>query len=717
MDAHSSMNLISGQVTGTAIQAGSIGQVVLPAPVVPVPRQLPPGIRDFAGRARELAELDAAVTVSAAGSGALTVVEGMGGVGKTSLVIRCAQQVADRFPDGTLFVNLRGYGPSAPLAPGVVLAGFVQALGARAEQVPADEDAAAGLYRSLLVGRRVLVVLDNAASAEQVRPLLPGAAGCAVVVTSRASLTGLRITDGAIPVAVAPMPVEEAVALVRGVVGGTRADAEEEAVVELAGLCGGLPLAVRVASCRAVRSLGGVAGVVAELADERDRVEGLSVPGDERSAVQGVFDLSYARLPERQARVFRLLGLHSGPEFSVSAVAALAGLGEREIGRVLEELADLHLVEPVAARRYRLHDLLYAYVVSRVASDEPAENRRRAVTDVVTWYAQAADAADRAAFPMVLRVRVELPQAAVVPVFDREDALAWLDAELPTLSAATQVAEREGVWAAAVVLAGVHHVATLRPRALWPSRLAAERAGVAAARAGGLRQAEALLLLRLADSYRLAQSWSEAVGHYEQALRVAQELEDTTTVCSAISGLGLTRLSQKRYVEALEHYLAALPLSRATGRPRLEAVVECNLSAIRVALGQYERALEHAERELVLRRRAGDELGEAYALYGIAVARWKLGQRQAAIDTGERAMEMFSSSGSTSRFTVRVLEMLASVYTELGQHDQAVRAWREAHSLMVELGDPRAEEVVLRLRELEAAAPPGSAAGRTISSG
>jgi hypothetical protein len=222
MDAHSSTNLISGQVTGTAIQAGSIGQVVLPTPVVPVPRQLPPGIRDFAGRSRELAELDAAVTVSAAASGALAVVEGMGGVGKTSLVIHWARQVADRFPDGTLFVNLRGYGPSAPLAPGVVLAGFVQALGARAEQVPGDEDAAAGLYRSLLVGRRVLVVLDNAASAEQVRALLPGAAGCAVVVTSRASLTGLRVTDGAVPIAVAPLPVEEAVALARGVVGGCR---------------------------------------------------------------------------------------------------------------------------------------------------------------------------------------------------------------------------------------------------------------------------------------------------------------------------------------------------------------------------------------------------------------------------------------------------------------------------------------------------------------
>ncbi|MGW4828909.1 tetratricopeptide repeat protein [Amycolatopsis japonica] len=675
-------------------------------------------MRDFTGRTRELAELDAALTGSKAGWGPLAVVEGMGGVGKTSLVVHWARQAADRFPDGTLFANLRGYGPSAPVVPAMVLAGFAQALGASAEQVSADEDAVAGLYRSLLADRRVLVVLDNAASAEQVRPLLPGASGCAVMVASRAALPGLRVTDGAVTVALAPMPEREAVSLVRGVVGEAIADAEAGMVAELVALCGGLPLAVRVAACRAAAARhGGVAGVVAELGNERDRVAGLSVSGDERSGVQSVFDVSYQRLSAQQARVFRLLGLHPGPEFGVPAVAALTGLDEKPAYRILEDLADLHLVEPVGFRRYRLHDLLHAYAVTRAESDEPGESQERAVSAVLTWYAQAADLADRAAYPNNPRPQIKLPRVLPVPEFEREEALAWLDIELPTLTAAACLAEREGVWAAAVVLAGVHHVVTPRPRALWPSRLAAETAGVAAARAGGFRRAEALLLVRLSDSHRMAQSYEEACVYGERAMEVSHELDDTVAICDAVSGLGRIRLSQQRYEEALEYYLDALPISRATGKPRVEAVIECNLSEIRIALGQYEQALEHAERELVLRREAGDRLGEAYALYGIAVARWMLGEHQAAIETGERAVELFSTSGAVNRFALGALEMLAAVHTELGQRDQAVTALRAAHSVMVEFGDPRADEVALRLRESHAAAPPESAAGGAAGQG
>ncbi|MFK0244601.1 tetratricopeptide repeat protein [Amycolatopsis azurea] len=712
-------NSASGDVTGVLVQSGAGGRLAVPpGSLVPVPRQLPAGMRDFTGRTRELTELDAALADSTAALGPLTVVEGMGGVGKTSLVVHWARRAADRFPDGTLFANLRGYGPSAPLSPGVVLAGFAQALGASAEQASADEDTVAGLYRSLLADRRVLVVLDNAASAEQVRPLLPGATGCAVVVTSRAALPGLRVTDGAVAVPLAPMPEREAVSLVRGVVGEAIADAEAAMVAELVVLCGGLPLAVRVAACRAAAArYGGVAGVVAELGNERDRVSGLSVSGDERSAVQTVFDVSYQRLSAQQARVFRLLGVHPGPEFGVPAVAALTGLDEKPAYRMLEDLADLHLVEAVGVRRYRLHDLLHAYAVTRAESDEPGESQQRAVSAVLTWYAQAADLADRTVFPNNPRPQITLPRVLPVPVFDRAEALAWLDIELPTLTAAACTAEREGVWAVAVVLAGVHHVVVSRPRAVWPSGVAAETAGVAAARAGGFRQAEALLLMRLSDSLRLAESWDEAYEHCAQALRLGRELEDTVTICNAVSGLGLVRLSQQRYTEALEHYLEALPLSRATGLPRLEAVIECNLSEIRMALGQYEQALEHAERELVLRRQAGDSLGEAYALYGIAVACWKLGELQSAIDTGEQAVELFSASGTTSRFALGALEVLVTVHRELGQHDQAAKALRATHAVMVEFGDPRADEVAQRLRDLEAAAPPDSAAGGTSGVG
>ncbi|ONI71194.1 hypothetical protein ALI144C_52760 [Actinosynnema sp. ALI-1.44] len=719
MDSNATSISISGHITGAnLVQAGSIGQVTLPMPKVPIPRQLPPGVRGFAGRARELAELDTATMGPNGDSGALAVVEGMGGVGKTSLVIHWARQAANRFPDGTLFTDLRGYGPSAPLIPAVVLAGFIQALGVPAQQMPADEDAVAGLYRSLLADRRVLVVLDNAASAEQVRPLIPGADGCAVVVTSRASLTGLRVTEGVTSVIVSPMPTEDAVALVRGVVGSSRADAEGDAVTDLVKLCGGLPLAMRVAACRAsARRHGGIARVVAELADERERVEGLSVSGDKRTAVQAVFAFSYHRLTEEQARVFRLLGMHPGPEFGVPAIAALTGIEEPEAARVLENLADLHLVEPVDDGRYRLHDLLHAYAVTRAEADEPEDSRRRAKVAVVTWYAQVADAADRVAFPTVPRPQVPLPQTVSQPVFDRDQALAWLDRELPALSAAARVAYQEGAWAASVVLAGVHHILVLRPRALWPYGLPAETAGVAAARAGGFREAEALLLQRVAESYRLTQAWAEADACYEQALRLGRALKDAVTVSGAICGMGRVRLTQQRYEEALEYYLTALPISREAGQPRLEAVVECNLSEIRLALGQHQHALEHAERELVLRRQASDQLGEAYALYGIAAARWRLGEHQAALNAGERAVALYSSRGPISVFACKPLELLASIYLDLGHHDRAIRALKDTHSIMAEFGDPRADEVLLRLRRIEAAATPGSTAGGAVGAG
>ncbi|WP_285611916.1 tetratricopeptide repeat protein [Actinokineospora globicatena] len=668
---------------------------------MPVPRQLPAAVRDFIGRTVELGKLQ---EVLSAGAPPLVVVEGMGGVGKTSLVVRWAHTAAEHFPHGTLFVDLRGYGPSTPLTAQVVLVGFVQALGVPISRMPGELDAIIGLYRSLLADRRVLVVLDNAVSADQVRPLLPGVGGSAVLVTSRGALPGLAATEGARSLLVEALPLDESVALARQVIGDVRADAESDALTRLVSLCGGLPLALRVATGRVARRRHRpISDLITELEDDRRRVEGLSAVGDDRSAVEAVFDASYRRLPGAQARVFRLLGLHPGPEFSVSTAAELTNLSTSNVFDVLEALADAHLVEPRASSRYRMHDLLRSYAATRVDPNEQTE----AVPRLVNWYARAADAADRALFPKTSPIAVEpLPTVSGVPDFDRPSAMAWMDTEYPVLDAVLRLAQRAGMWSAAVLLAGAFRYLTLRPRVLWPLRLEAETIGLDAARVGGFREAEALLAIRRAGAYRKLEAWAESDADFDRAMTLGHELRNIVRICDALCGRGLNELSQGRYPAALDSYRAALPLARCTGDARLEAVVECNLSAIRIRLGDYLDGLRHAERELVLRRRAQDKPGEAYAWYGISVARLRLGDPRTALAAGQRAVKMFREVRAQERDIARAAETLADAHTELGELEHAMRALRTARSIMVHFGDPRADEVSLRLERMEAGATP-----------
>lgn len=321
-----------------------------------VPRQLPLAIRDFTGRAAHLAALDALLPGDG-GTVVISAVDGAAGIGKTTLALHWAHRVQHQFPDGTLHVNLRGYGPGEPATPDEVLNGFLRALGVPAEAIPADVEAQSALFRSVLAGRRVLVVLDNANSADQVRLLLPGTPGCVVVVTSRDSLTGLVITESAHRMTLDLLTQQEALALVTGIIGPQRAAAEPEAVTELIRLCARLPLALRIAATR--RST--VADVVAELADEHSRLDVLSQGGDERTALRAVFDWSYQRLDAPHARLFRRLGLHPGPDFSLHAAAAVADLEPAKARAMLDDLARAHMIEWTWGGRYRFHDMLRAY--------------------------------------------------------------------------------------------------------------------------------------------------------------------------------------------------------------------------------------------------------------------------------------------------------------------------------------------------------------------
>lgn len=707
-------NEVSGEVRGSVVQAGSIQNVVLTGAreEQPVPRQLPAAVRDFTGRTEHLAALDALLPAehSADDSGAVLVaaLDGTAGVGKTTLAVRWAHRVQHRFPDGTLFANLRGYGPSGPVNPVQVLGGFLHALGVPEERIPGELDAQTGLYRSLLAQRQSLVVLDNAGTPEQVRALLPGTPGCAVVVTSRASLTGLVVSDGARRVTLDLLTRDEALELVHGIVGDERATAEPDAVAELIRVCARLPLALRVAATRiAARPHTSVAEVVEEITDEQEGLDALSSSPDDATAVRAVFDWSYALLTDEQARMFRRLGLHPGPDFSVHAAAVLAGTDLTTARRVLDALADTHLIEPVAGKRYRLHDLLQTYAADRARHDDTQADRDHAIHALLTWYAYAADVADRLVHPGMARLDIDLePPATSISLEDRSQALAWLTSEHANLLAAQRQAVHSGWHPLTMSLAGTLIFLYLLGRPFWTQLLDAERTGLSAAQAAGDRTAEALLFMRRGTTYQHLSHWGESDADFEHELTLARELNDSSQYAEALCGLGRNCLLQKRYAEALDYYSAALPLARETGRPRAEAVIESNLSEIRANLGRYQQALEHAERGLTLRRQVGDTMGEAVALFDAAVAWQGLDRHDTAIELCRESIALYRRLGDSGGELVRPLEAIATSLEHVGDLEQAAQHVREAAAILTDSGDQRADALQQRLHELEARLTP-----------
>jgi DNA-binding SARP family transcriptional activator len=381
-----------------------------------VPRELPCGIRDFTGRETELAALsgllDQQASEDAPPTMVISAIGGTAGVGKTALALHWAHQMTDRFPDGQLYVNLRGYDPGQPMPATDALAGFLRAFGVPGPDIPAEEDERAARYRSLLAGKRVLVVLDNAGDAGQVRPLLPGTPGCAVMVTSRDALAGLIARDGAARLDLDLLPLADAVSLLRALI-GSRVDADPQAATALATRCCRLPLALRVAAeLAAARPQIPLADLSGELADQQQRLDVLDVGGDPRTAVRAVFSWSYRHLDPEAARAFRLAGLHPGADFDPCAVAALTATTAAQSRRLLEVLARGHLVQPTGAGRYGMHDLLRAYAAEQACAIDTGQQRQAALTGLLDYYSHAAAGAMDALHPAERQRRPQPPAPA-----------------------------------------------------------------------------------------------------------------------------------------------------------------------------------------------------------------------------------------------------------------------------------------------------------------
>jgi tetratricopeptide (TPR) repeat protein/transcriptional regulator with XRE-family HTH domain len=572
-----------------------------------IPRQLPAAVRNFAGRSAELRMLtDLLWDPAAANAVVITAVSGTAGVGKTALALHWAHQSAEHFPDGQLYVNLRGFDASPPISAGDALAGFLRALGACGREIPAELDERAARFRSMLAGRRVLVLLDNAVDVRQVRPLLPGNPTCAVVVTSRNRLVGLVARDGARRVELDLLPLDDAVGLLRSLV-GERVAAEPDAAVALAGQCSRLPLALRVAAELATSRTGSpLAELVDELADEQRRLDLLDAEGDAETAVRAVFSWSYRHLDPAAARAFRLLGLQPGADIDVYGAAALIGDTLKQTSGLLDQLARAYLIHQSRPGRWAMHDLLRAYAAEQARHYDGETSQRDALTRLFDCYLATATAAVYTAFPSENRYpRRTAPGPAIHPrpLADPAVARAWLDSERANLVAVVGTA-RHG----------------------WPDH----------------SLDLATVLFRYLEN---CNHYPEAQSIYTQARGAARQLGDQAAECSALTNLGAVDARQGRYAQAFGHFRLALRLCRQTGDPTAEARALTSLGVISWHRGNYRQAAGHLERAAELFSRTGKRTGQAYALGNLGLAALRLGRCEEAASHLELALSLFGQAG------------------------------------------------------------------------
>ncbi|GAB3476847.1 ATP-binding protein [Amycolatopsis cihanbeyliensis] len=697
----------------------------------PVPRQLPALVRAFVNRAAELDRLDQVLagdpeeplTVG------MSLVTGTAGVGKTSLALHWAHRIRGHFPDGQLYLNLRGYDPGTPVGPAQALDYFLRALGVAPGAIPADLDARAALYRSLLAERRVLVLLDNAATAGQVRPLLPGTAGCLVLVTSRSRLAGLVFRDGAHRLSLDVLTESEAVGLLRAVTLGYRSGGDADQLLALARLCARLPLALRIAAERAARRPEmPLSELIDDLRDESGLWDALSADDDEEAdAVRTVFAWSYRALSVESARMFRLLGLHPGAEFGAPAAAALAGTSAGQVRRLLDTLVGAHLLEHTAPDRYQFHDLLRVYATEQANREEAEPGRRQALRRLLTWYLHTVSAAQALISPLERAISLEPTEPEVTPLdfAGVDEATGWYEAERANLVAATRAAADAGLdriaWQLPVLLRGIfmRH----NPFDDW---LDTARVGLAAARGLHDQAAEAELLESLAMACSQSQRLEQGLEYYRSALTARRALDDRFGEAMALNGIGLLHLRRRALAEAVTNFERSRGILTGLDLPYWDAVVLGNLaqadlelenlaeaaacldralpvlsdqddrgiegnalhllSMVQRGLGKPESALQHIQRALGIAREHNNRLWEGYWLLELGRVQRELGQPAEALVSYQRAAMLQRRLGDRGR-EAQALDGTGETYQELGRPDEAMGFHRLARTTHGELGD------------------------------
>jgi DNA-binding SARP family transcriptional activator len=679
--------------------AGPVSAVVgeRAGPTPPAPAQLPADIPDFTGRADQVGELCGLLSVGgeqgSPGVVPVVLVMGSGGLGKTTLAVHAAHLLAEQFADGQLYASLLG--ATDPADPGEILARFLRDLGMDGAQIPVEAEERAAQYRTRLAGKRVLVVLDDARDAAQVRPLLPGSASCAVLITSRGrlpELSGGRLMDLDV---LAPA---EARALFERVAGRERTQAEPDATVAVLTACAGLPLAIRIAGAR-LASRGGwnVRALAGRLSDERRRLDELRAGN---LAVRACFEVSFASLAGATgpggadpARVFRLLGVWTGPSISLPAAAALLGVGEQLAQDALEVLVDAHLLDSPEPDVYRFHDLLRVYAADRAQAQESEQDRREAVARVLGWYLHTAEAAARIISPQHSRVPLEPPPSTVRPLEfpSLDDALDWCEAERAGLMAATRLAAEPGLYEFAWKLPAAAMSFFYR-RSHWADWVTTHEIGLASVRQAGNRAAEAWMLNNLGMAYGV-QRMPEAVTCFERALAIYRDLGDLRGESRAATNVANAYFDLRRFPEALEAAERSLGIQRRASKRYGEGVALGVLGCACRELGRFQEAIAHLRDALIIFRELGDRMAQADSLSDLGEAYLGLGEVDEAVGTFGESLAIWRDIGDR-RGLATTLQRLGLAQQRMGDLRETGVSLAEAAGLFDELGDHiRADEV------------------------
>ena len=613
-----------------------------------MPDSLPYDVPDYTGRSADI-EADLCERV-ATGGVTIATIDGMAGVGKTAFALHVAHRLADRYPDGRLFVDLHGHSPGhPPVEPAACLETLLRAVGVPAEGIPASTDERAALWRSRLAGRRVLIVLDNVADAARVRPLLPGAPGCLVLITSRRRLPGLA---GAVPVSLDVLSTADAAALFTKVV--PRAAAEPAAVAEVVALCGGLPLAVRIAAARLLhRPLWTVQQLAERLRGQRDRLAELAV---DDQGVSAAFALSYDQLDVDQQRVFRLLGCHPGSDLDARSAAALTGLPVERAERVVESLLDVHLLLQRHPGRYLLHDLVAVYARQLASTEEPTV-RAAGVRRLLDYYLAMSARVGQVLVPGLLPEDTGPPRVAEFA--DHADANRWCEAELPNLVAAVR-------HAAAIGLGG--H-AWLIPRNLtmfllvsghFDDNVTMHTLAIDQARRAGEPVVEVVALINLGTGYLLNDQYRAALDHLTTALGLARALGDRAREAGALARIAALHQSLGDPDRAIAHARAALEAAVDGDTPREECFALWVLSTVYAWRGAHPESLEAGERVVTVARRVGDALWEQDGLVRVAAATARLGDHDTALASFAEALDITRRLEDRGHEVEALLELAAA---------------------------------------------------------
>ncbi|MFF3819387.1 tetratricopeptide repeat protein [Streptomyces bluensis] len=664
------------------------------------PRQLPADVHAFVNRTDELAQLNAILTGRDGGQLVVSVhvVAGTAGAGKTSLILHWAHQVKDRFPDGQLFVNLRGYDPREPVTAEQALRRFLRVLGVASGDVPQDVDDAAALYRSLLADRRMLIVLDNAATVGQVRPLLPGSGDSLVLVTSRNRLAALTVRDGARRITLGTLAEAEAVALLQAVTRDYRPGDEPDKLTELARLCAHLPLALRIAAERAASHPHlSLDDLLADLHDESALWDALSTGIDEEAeAVRTVFAWSYRALPPHSGRLFRLLGLHPGPEFGLHAAAALADLTPSRARQLLDDLVGAHLVEQSGPDRFQFHDLLRVYASDQAHDEEPAAQRGAALRRALDWYLHTADAAQTWLQPGEDHVPLPEMTAHLSPLAfaDYDAAADWAERERATFPHLVRAA----------AAAGLHHHAWQLTATLWNALSASAsfadwldfgHIGLASAEHVNDTNGQLLLLNQLGMSHRSVNQPDQAADYVSRALVLARTSGKRMDEAHALNLVGLIHLRARRLEAAAAHFTQAISIFREVNSDRWAASSLSNLAGAHLEAGRLREADAAIQAALAAHCALDSRQSVGNALWLTAELHRERDEVEAAHEAIDEALRIALSLRNRGLEGFWLLT-LGGIQRATGQHGDALSSYQRSAMLHRRLGDSSREALAWR---------------------